>query len=89
MGMSVTQRDLQEAIYCPFQNDGCQLSCGVLVRKETWVKVGEKVSYDMTRMVDDRRLARVELSCGLADDKGFWNKANTAVFEDSNYTDRL
>lgn len=89
MGMSITQRDLQDAIYCPFQNDGCNLSCGCLVRRETWVKVGERPSDDMTRMVDDRRLARVELSCGLADDKGFWNKANTAIFEDSNYTDRL
>ena len=89
MGMNIRQRDLQEAIYCPFQNDGCQLSCGALVRKETWVKVGERPSDDMKRMVDDRRLARVELSCGLADDKGFWRKANTATFVDSNYEDRL
>lgn len=89
MGMSITQRDLQEAIYCPFQNGGCQLSCGVLVRKETWVKVGETFSDDMTRMVDDRRLAKVELSCGLADDRGFWHKANTVIFLDSNYEDRL
>ena len=89
MGMSIRQRDLQEAIYCPFQNDGCNLSCGCLVRRETWVTVGKRPSEDMSRMVDDRRLARVELSCGLADEKGFWNKENTAVFEDSNYTDRL
>ena len=89
MGISIRQRDLEEAIFCPFQNSGCDLSCGCLVRKETWVTVGERPSDDMTKMVADRRLAMVELSCGLADDKGFWNKANTVTFEDSNYTDRL